>query len=144
MKTEDFVSRLNQDGILWKKDPELSVNSGYPILKSIIYKGIITNEATEITFDDATLNGSILSDVKEKIIRKGFELWEEGGSDTTRFFVLTNPLYYSVTDLKPSQLYYFRVIVVTDKETLYGDVQTFRTLLKPHVHTPDCGHPHNH
>ena len=144
MKTDDFLSRLNQAGGLWKKDPKISVNSGYPILKTAVYKGIITNEATDVTFDDATLNGSVLSDVKEKIIRKGFELWEEGGGDTTRFFVLTNPLYYTITDLKSAQIYHYRTIVVTSTQTLYGDVQAFRTLLQPHKHGEGCGHPHHH
>jgi hypothetical protein len=89
------------------------------------------------------LNGSVLSDVKETITRKGFELWEEGGSDTVLFFVLTNPLSYSITDLKPSQLYAFRVIIITPKQTLYGETQSFKTLLQPHKHGQDCGHPHN-
>ena len=144
MKTDDFVFRLNQAGGLWKKDPEISVNSGYPILKTINYKGVVTNEATDVTFDDATLNGSILPDVKDKIIRKGFELWEEGGGDTARFFVLTNPLYYIVTNLKSAQCYSFRVVVVTPTQTLYGDVQSFKTPPEPHKHGEGCGHPHHH
>jgi len=144
MKTSDFVSLLNQNYNLWKKDAELSVNSGYPILKSIAYKGIITNEATNVVYSSATLNGSILPDVKGTVIRKGFEFWEDGATDTIRFFVLTNPLYYSVKDLKPSQQYSFRIIVISSIQTLYGDIQQFQTLPPPHKCGTDCNLPHNH
>ena len=144
MKSSAFASKLNQGDNLWGKDPKLLVNSGYPILKSIVYKGIITHEATEITYSDVTLSGSILPDVKEKITRKGFEVWEEGGTDTMQFFVLTNPLYYSINKLKPFQLYNFRVIVLTPTQTLYGEVQQFHTLPAPHNCGTDCTHPHKH
>jgi hypothetical protein len=142
MKSKEFASKLNQSDAVWEPDPKLSVNSGYPILKTIVYKGINTHEATEITYKSATLNGSILSDVKEKIIHKGFEIWENESKDTSRIFVLTNPLYYTLNDLKSAQFYNFRIVVITPTQTLYGEVQQFRTSLEPCG--PNCTHPFKH
>jgi hypothetical protein len=144
MKTKEFAAKLSTDNAVWEKDPKLMVNSGYPILKTLVYEGVITNEATEITYQAAALNGSILPDVKGTITRKGFEIWEDGARDTARFFVLTNPLYYSVNTLKPSRLYHFRVVVITTTQTLYGDIEHFFTLPEPHKCGSDCGHPHHH
>jgi len=144
MKSKEFAAKLSQGDAVWEQDPKLSVNSGYPILKTIVYKGIITHEATEITYRNATLNGSILPDIKENIINKGFEIWDDGKTETHRISVLTNPLYFTKNNLKPSQLYHFRVVVITPTQTLYGEIQQFKTLPEPLNNDRDGTLPYKH
>ncbi len=141
MKSDSFLIKLSNGENIWTKDKEPFVNSGYPILASMKYNGIFTNEATGIAEKTATLHGNFISE-KETIISKGFEYKAENSSQFTNITVESESFSFDLTDLTPYTKYTFRAFVITDKGKITGRNIEFHTLAEKCG--PDCGHKHQH
>ena len=141
MKSDSFVVLLNSLGNKWIEDKLPYVNSGYPILTSMKYSGIFTNEPTEIKEKEAILWGNFTAK-NEKILQKGFEYKAEDALQFTLILADFETFSLNLTDLKPYTKYEYRAFVITDKGKIVGKNIEFRTLPeKCHEH---CTHGHHH
>jgi hypothetical protein len=127
--------------IKWIKDTTPYVNNGYPILETMKYRGVFTNNAANINTKTALLQGRFVLE-NEKIIRKGFEYRTENSPKFTVVFVDSDAFSYNLTNLMPKTMYEYRAFVETDKEKIYGQNIEFYTL--PEKCSHDCKHDHEH
>ena len=143
MQSDTFALILDNNQNSWQTDMSPYVNSRYPILSSMKYEGLFTNEATEITTKTAILNASFVVDNKTIIKSKGFEYKVKDKEEFIRIVVENESSSLELKDLPPATYYIFRAFVTTDKETLTGREVEFRTKLEQCG--PNCGHNHgNH
>ena len=140
MQSDSFALALDKGQRVWKQDVFPFVNSRYPVLSSVKYEGLFTNEATEITTKTAVLNAAFIS--KNAVIKsKGFE-YKINDSDEYIRLVVEDELFSAELKNLPSATYYtFRAFVTTDKGTLFGREIEFRTQLE--ACGSNCGHHHH-
>lgn len=96
---------------------------------SFVEPTVITNSASAVTHNSATLNGAITNPGTQAIINRGFE-WKVSSSSTyTPVTVSTTGAVFSTTlsDLTPNTGYTFRAFVTTANMTTYGEEITFTT-----------------
>jgi hypothetical protein len=96
---------------------------------SFVEPTVITNSASAVTHNSATLNGAITNPGNQAIINRGFE-WKVSSSSTyTPVTVSTTGAVFSTTlsDLTPNTGYTFRAFVTTANMTTYGEEITFTT-----------------
>ncbi len=141
MQSDTFALVLDNNQTIWKQDKSPYVNSRYPVLSSMKYEGLFTNEATEITTKTAILNASFITDNKTVIKSKGFEYRTKDKDEFTRIIVENDSFSLELKDLPSATYYIFRSFVTTDKATLTGREIEFRTQLEPCG--PNCGHQHH-
>ena len=90
---------------------------------------VITNSASDITHNSATLNGAITSLGNQPITSRGFE-WKVSNDN---IFTVVNAsgtgsvFSATVNNLTPHTEYTFRAFVTTASATTYGDEETFTT-----------------
>ncbi len=90
---------------------------------------VVTGTATNITETGATIINNIYSDITEAITGVAVE-YDVNSSFTTSTVVsgvIGNPFNVSLSGLTPNTLYYYRAVVFTTSQTIYGDVKTFMT-----------------
>jgi hypothetical protein len=141
MQSDTFVLALDKGQNVWRKDEKPYVNSRYPVLSSMKYEGLFTNEATGITTKAAVLNASFIAE--NKVIKeKGFEYKRKDKDEFIRIVLEGDSFSLELKELPPATYYIFRAFVITDKETLTGREVEFRTQLEQCG--PNCGHHHGH
>jgi hypothetical protein len=141
MHSDTFALLLDNRQNVWTQDTAPSVNSGYPVLSSLKYNGLFTNEATDVTAGSAVLNAGFVAEntlVKEK----GFEYKTTDADRYKRVLVSDTSFSWQLKNLPSATHYVFRAFVTTDKETIVGREVEFRTHLEACDH--DCDHHHHH
>ncbi|MDR1878420.1 MAG: fibronectin type III domain-containing protein [Bacteroidales bacterium] len=134
-----FCAKLDQNQKIWIQDQPPYVNSGYPVLRSVKYKGVFTNEATDIAQEEAVLSANFVAD-NEPILSKGFEYRNENENKFTRIVINSDTFSYRLVDLSPHTRYEFKAFVITEKGTYTGRNVWFRTLFPQHNHDHDHDH----
>lgn len=138
MQFNDFLTKLNSVENVWIQDKKPYINSGYPIIASIKYKGIFTSEATDIDEETAVLQGNFI--LRDEIIsRRGFEYKAKDSAQYITVYVDAEPFSYTLTHLTPNTVYEFAAFVITNKGKITGRNIEFRTLDNHHHH-----HHHHH
>lgn len=107
-------------------------SDAYVYFEPIVY----TYAPTEITFNSATLKGTVLPG-SDDVTEQGFEYWPAENADTRERTESRNGastitsegtlMKATVENLKEDTEYRFRTYVKTSKETTYGEEMTFRT-----------------
>ncbi len=92
-----------------------------------------TNDATDISTNSATLNGSVTVGT-ETITERGFEYWADGGEIQT-IAMSSNSMKVTVTELEDGVTYTYRAYVTTASDTFYGEEVSFTTIKAPTVQT---------
>jgi hypothetical protein len=138
MTSDSFLTKLNNTGNIWIQDKKPYINSGYPIIASIKYKGIFTNEAIDIEEETAVLQGNFIGR-DETVLRRGFEYKIKDSAQFMTVFVDTESFSYQLTKLKPNTAYEFMAFVMTNKGKITGRKIEFHTLDNHHHH-----HDHEH
>jgi hypothetical protein len=134
MKHKNFLTKLNSIENVWIQDKKPYINSGYPIIASIKYKGIFTSEATDIEDKTAVLQGNFIIEDKT-VLHKGFEYKAKNSDHFITLFVdIAEPFSYNLTDLKPNTTYEFSAFVITEKGKITGRSIDFHTLENHHHH----------
>jgi hypothetical protein len=109
-------------------------NDGYP--------GVITDPATNIGINKATLNGTLISGFSPPLSACWFEYGETTDyGDTTDHQFIDDGASFSaqVTGLKPNTLYHFRAVTFAGG---YGEDKTFRTLVAGNIHIDQLIYQH--
>ena len=122
MKSSSFPVILNSDSVVFVMDDH-NVNQGYPIFGDEIY--VVSEDATNITFNSATLNGTYSGNVDIK----GFRYKET--TDTvfnTVYCSLNAPYNYSISGLTEGTTYQYQYFVRKNGVSYYGDTKTFATI----------------
>ncbi|MBR0055066.1 MAG: T9SS type A sorting domain-containing protein [Bacteroidales bacterium] len=122
MKSSSFPVILNSDSVVFVMDDH-NVNQGYPIFGNEIY--VVSEDATNITFNSATLNGTYSGNVDIK----GFRYKET--TDTvfnTVYCSLNAPYNYSISGLTEGTTYQYQYFVRKNGVSYYGDTKTFATI----------------
>ena len=122
MKSSSFPVILNSDSVVFVMDDH-NVNQGYPIFGDEIY--VVSEDATNITFNSATLNGTYSGNVDIK----GFRYKET--TDTvfnTVYCSLNAPYNYSISGLTEGTTYQYQYFVRKNGVSYYGDTKTFSTI----------------
>ena len=88
---------------------------------------VTTNDATNITQTDATLNGAVTPG-DESITAQGFEWKATAGGTYTSVNATGTTISYNLTGLAPNTSYTFRAFATTASGTTYGTEKTFTTL----------------
>jgi len=89
---------------------------------------VITDPASDLTMNSATLNATITNPDNVAITAKGFE-WKEASAGTyTTVNVTGNTLTYSLSGLTENTQYTYRAFVTTATGTTYGNMVNFTTL----------------
>ncbi len=126
MQSAEFVDILNNGNYIWTQDIYYA-NQGFPIFKNKIYT--YTEDATDVTQTQVSLNGIAFSTSDVTITSQGFEY--KCASDTVFHAVNTENygnLSYRLTDLVPGTQYIYRTLCTTsDNKTHYGTKRTFTT-----------------
>ncbi|MBQ6155573.1 MAG: choice-of-anchor J domain-containing protein [Bacteroidales bacterium] len=95
---------------------------------------IHTYEATNITFNSATLNGAVSNPDNGEVISMGFEWKIDNATDYTVVSVpviANGPVSHTLDGLTANTEYIFRTFITTADNTDYGEVFTFKTNLGP-------------
>ena len=122
MKSSSFPVILNSDSVVFVMD-NLGINQGYPIFGNEIY--VLSEDATNVTFNSATLNGlySGTADIK------GFRYKAVTDSVyNTVYCSLSEPYSYSLSGLSEGTDYQYYYFVQRGGSTYYGNVKTFSTI----------------
>jgi hypothetical protein len=143
MAANSFFMKLTGTENTWTPDKEPCINSGYPILASIKYRGVFTNEATDITDESAILQGNFIGK-DETVLQRGFEYRAKDSLQFTTVFVDSDSFSYNLTPLISYMTYEFVAFVITDKGKIRGRNVEFRTLNKHHHHHDDHQHILDH
>jgi hypothetical protein len=96
---------------------------------SFVEPTVVTNSASAITYNSATLNGAITNLGNQTIVNRGFEWKASGDTDYTTVDAANAGTVFSatLTDLTPNTEYTFRAFVTSVNTTNYGEVMTFTT-----------------
>jgi len=122
MKSPSFPIILNSDSVVYIMDT-LNINQGYPIFANEIY--VLTNDADNITFNSATLNGIYSGNADIK----GFRYKAETDSAyNTVYCSLSEPYSYSLSGLSAGTTYQYYYFVQKNGATYYGNAKTFSTI----------------
>ena len=94
----------------------------------------MTNDATDITANAATLNGNLTTLGTASSVDVSFEWWSNSSSffDETnkQAITVTGAFTFELTDLKPNTTYHFRAKAVGNGNS-YGANKTFKTSSAP-------------
>jgi len=140
MQSESFFVILDNKQKIWLRDEPQYVNSRYPVLLSMKYEGLFTNEAIDISQKKTSLQASFVGNDKLNM-QKGFEYKAENAEEFTRVMVEDDLFSFDLQDLTAGTKYMFRAFVETDKGIIWGRYVEFRTLLEKCG--PNCGHHHH-
>ncbi len=88
---------------------------------------IETLPATDVTYNSATLNGSLTPAYDDPILEAGFEYWTDGGEVVT-VVVDDEDLTATISGLVGDTTYTYHSYATTDSGTAYGNDVTFTTL----------------
>jgi hypothetical protein len=108
--------------------------------KTLALPSVITLPVTDISFSGAILNGEITSDGDLPILEKGF-CWDTiANPDTSKYKIkllaLTVGKYLTfVNHLLSDKMYHVKAFVVTEAGIVYGNEETFVTLVPPLINT---------
>ena len=90
---------------------------------------VITNDATDITINSATLNGVITDSGDTKVIQRGFYFGTSESSMTKKTVNTTDSIIsLHVTDLADGTTYYYKAFAVNSKGESCGSTNSFTTL----------------
>jgi chitodextrinase len=90
-----------------------------------------TADATNVTYNSATLNGSIANPDNVTITAQGFEWKATGAATYTTVNATGATMTYNLTGLNASTGYTYRAFVTTANGTHYGQDKTFTTGAEP-------------
>ena len=90
-----------------------------------------TADATNVTYNSATLNGSIANPDNVTITAQGFEWKATGAATYTTVNATGATMTYNLTGLNASTDYTYRAFVTTANGTHYGQDKTFTTGAEP-------------
>ena len=122
MKSPSFPIILNSDSVVYIMDT-LNINQGYPIFANEMY--VLTEDANNITFNSATLNGVYSGNADVK----GFRYKAESDSVySTVYCSLSEPYSYSLSGLSAGTTYQYYYFVQKNGATYYGNAKTFSTI----------------
>ena len=122
MKSSSFPIILNSDSVVYIMDT-LNINQGYPIFANEMY--VLTEDADNITFNSATLNGIYSGNADIK----GFRYKAETDSAyNTVYCSLSEPYSYSLSGLSAGTTYQYYYFVQKNGATYYGNAKTFSTI----------------
>ena len=122
MKSPSFPVILNSDSVVYVMDT-LNINQGYPIFANEIY--VVTEDADNITFNSAILNGVYSGNADIK----GFRYKAEPDSAyNTVYCNLSEPHSYSLSGLSAGTAYQYYYFVQKNGTTYYGNAKTFSTI----------------
>ncbi len=122
MKSPSFPVILNSDSVVYIMDT-LNINQGYPIFANEMY--VLTEDADNITFNSATLNGIYSGNADIK----GFRYRAETDSAyNTVYCSLSEPYSYSLSGLSAGTTYQYYYFVQKNGATYYGNAKTFSTI----------------
>lgn len=97
---------------------------------------IQTNNATNISYEEATLNGVILNEGTYDVTEYGF-YFGTNQNPTVRYQVgdsyKTAAFYKSIAKLNDNTTYYYKAYAKNSVGYSFGEVQTFRTKMKPKI-----------
>ena len=97
---------------------------------------IQTNNATNISYEEATLNGVILDEGTYDVTEYGF-YFGTSQNPTLRYQVgdsyKTAAFYKSIAKLNDNTTYYYKAYAKNSVGYSFGEVQTFRTKMKPKI-----------
>lgn len=90
---------------------------------------VVTNDATEISYEQAVLNGTITTLGDYEILECGFYY----GTDEDAMTKIigdrnANTISVAVNNLSTNTLYYYKTYVATQKEEVFGNIVAFSTL----------------
>jgi uncharacterized protein (TIGR02145 family) len=100
---------------------------------------ITTENANNIGYTTATLNGTITNPNNETITSKGFEWKPNTASDYTSVVVDGDELTHNLTGLSNGTNYTYRAFIEYSGSTVYGNEVAFKTLTYPTVATNKAG-----
>ena len=122
MKSPSFPVILNSDSVVYIMDT-LNINQGYPIFANEMY--VLTEDADNITFNSASLNGIYSGNADVK----GFRYKAESDSVySTVYCNLSEPYSYSLSGLSAGTTYQYYYFVQKNGATYYGNAKTFSTI----------------
>ena len=144
MKTDTFLMKLNNGENTWMRDKTPCVNSGYPVIASLKYSGVFTNEASDIAEKEAVLHGSFIAE-NEQTVQKGFEYKAKEAEQFTAVSADADGFSIHLTNLTPYTKYEFRAFVLTVKGKTVGRTVEFGTPAeKCNVNCSHKHHEHHH
>lgn len=89
---------------------------------------VLTNQATDISFDSAVMNGFVNPE-SEIVFFKGFEWRADSDSVYERVFVFGDSIFsYTLNNLSPNTTYWYRFFAKSSEDYVYGDSVSFTTL----------------
>ena len=101
---------------------------------------IQTNNATNISYEEATLNGVILNEGTYDVTEYGF-YFGTNHNPTVRYQVgdsyKTAAFYKSIAKLNDNTTYYYKAYAKNSVGYSFGEVQTFKTKMKPKIYIID-------
>lgn len=101
---------------------------------------IQTNNATNISYEEATLNGVILDEGTYDVTEYGF-YFGTSHNPTVRYQVgdsyKTAAFYKSIAKLNDNTTYYYKAYAKNSVGYSFGEVQTFKTKMKPKIYIID-------
>ena len=123
MKSTSFPGMLNDGVQAYIMDMTPNINQGYPIFGNMIYA--ITQSATNVGATKATLNGSY-SGLADMV---GFQYRMNATSSewNTIYASSGSPVSFQLNSLSSSTTYVFRIMVMKNGASFYGDEMTFTT-----------------
>ena len=131
MKSSVMPVLLNATEEIFTMDLTPNVNDGYPIFGYTVCE-VVTEDATDILFQNTTLNGSYTTGIYwpgGDADVQGFEYKEVSASsyDTVYTNVATQ-FQHTLSNLTPGTTYKYRAFVTKGGITLYGEEKEFTTL----------------
>ena len=131
MKSVSMPILLNADSTVFLQDVTPNVNKGYPIFNGTFMRYVATNEASNISYHTATLNGNYLNCTPSSV---GFEYRTPSeNSYTSKTCSSATSKTYQLTNLSEGTEYIVRFWVIENGIKFYGDTVYFTTLACPPV-----------
>ena len=131
MKSSVMPVLLNATDEIFTLDLTPNVNDGYPIF-GYSACDVVTEDATDILFQNSTLNGSYTTGIYwpgGDADVQGFEYKEVSASSyDTVYTNVAIQFQYTLSNLTPGATYKYRAFVTKDGITLYGEEKEFTTL----------------
>jgi len=131
MKSPSFPIILNADSTVFVSDLSPNVNGGYPIFGKSVCE-VITQNATNVRFTSATLNGAYTKQLywqggMADVV--GFEYKQSSNTSYTTVYANVDSLAsYLLSGLQSGTSYNYRFFIQKNGVTYYGNHKTFTTL----------------
>ncbi len=94
-----------------------------------IYYSVITNDATDVTYNSAILSAQV-EGYEDGIIQKGFIYWTDDPDKVQIYVVEDDDFTYTLDDLTPQTTYTYCAFITTESSTFYGEHVEFTTLIQ--------------